>query len=150
VASHGRQSTIKKRIPATRSHCGDGDRWFWVWKCAWSDFKQSLVVEVLTVEPRPAVKFKSVDFPIFILNGVRRSLPASSIGAATPVQHEAGNLEVVPRPNRPPGDRNSFSTARVLISVIQVVDLLVPELQRRNRFRTSYGHDTLKENLADS
>jgi hypothetical protein len=31
-----------------------------------------------------------------------------------------------------------------------IVDLLVPELQRRGRFREEYGYKTLRENLLDS
>jgi hypothetical protein len=31
---------------------------------------------------------------------------------------------------------------------IQIVDLLVPELRRRSRFRTEYEGKTLRENLA--
>jgi hypothetical protein len=31
---------------------------------------------------------------------------------------------------------------------IQIVDLLIPELRRRGRFRTEYQGKTLKENLA--
>jgi hypothetical protein len=34
--------------------------------------------------------------------------------------------------------------------LIGIVDLLVPELQRRGRFRTEYSGRTLRENLADS
>jgi hypothetical protein len=34
--------------------------------------------------------------------------------------------------------------------LLSVVDLLVPELQRRGRFRTAYEGKTLMENLADS
>jgi FMN-dependent oxidoreductase (nitrilotriacetate monooxygenase family) len=51
------------------------------------------------------------------------------------------------------GSRGGFMFSSMPVTPhnqIQVVDLLVPELQRRGRFRTSYGHDTLKENLADS
>ena len=33
--------------------------------------------------------------------------------------------------------------------LLNVVDLLVPELQRRGRFRKSYEGRTLRENLAD-
>jgi len=31
-----------------------------------------------------------------------------------------------------------------------IVDLLIPELQRRGRFRTEYSGGTLKENLAEA
>ena len=34
--------------------------------------------------------------------------------------------------------------------LIGIVDLLVPELQRRGRFRTEYSRHTLRENLAES
>ncbi len=34
--------------------------------------------------------------------------------------------------------------------LIALVDLLVPELQRRGRFRTAYRGKTLRENLLDS
>ena len=33
--------------------------------------------------------------------------------------------------------------------LIAIVDLLVPELQRRGRFRTEYKGRTLRENLAE-
>jgi hypothetical protein len=34
--------------------------------------------------------------------------------------------------------------------LVALVDLLVPELQRRGRFRTEYRYKTLRENLLDS
>ena len=36
-----------------------------------------------------------------------------------------------------------------LLPLLNVVDLLVPELQRRGRFRKAYDGKTLKENLLE-
>ncbi len=40
--------------------------------------------------------------------------------------------------------------ASMPLDLIGIADLLVPELQRRGRFRTAYTGRTLRENLADS
>jgi hypothetical protein len=37
----------------------------------------------------------------------------------------------------------------MLLDLIGIADLLVPELQRRGRFRTEYRGKTLRENLAE-
>jgi alkanesulfonate monooxygenase SsuD/methylene tetrahydromethanopterin reductase-like flavin-dependent oxidoreductase (luciferase family) len=51
------------------------------------------------------------------------------------------------------GSRGGFmigQTIGVLSDLSAVVELLVPELQRRGRFRTEYQGRTLRENLADN
>jgi FMN-dependent oxidoreductase (nitrilotriacetate monooxygenase family) len=51
------------------------------------------------------------------------------------------------------GSRGGFMlghTVSVPADLIRLVDLLVPELQRRGRFRTGYGTRTLREHLAES
>jgi hypothetical protein len=40
------------------------------------------------------------------------------------------------------------SQAELIGALHNIVDLLVPELQRRGRFRTAYTGRTLRENLA--
>jgi hypothetical protein len=40
------------------------------------------------------------------------------------------------------------SQAEQIDMLHNIVDLLVPELQRRSRFRTAYSGRTLRENLA--
>jgi len=49
------------------------------------------------------------------------------------------------------GSRGGFMLAHPVITPhdwLNVVKLLVPELQRRGRFRTRYEHKTLRENMA--
>ena len=50
------------------------------------------------------------------------------------------------------GSRGGFmlghSQAEQIDALHNIVDLLVPELQRRGRFRTAYTGRTLRENLA--
>ncbi len=51
------------------------------------------------------------------------------------------------------GSRGGFMlghTVSMPLDLIGIADLLVPELQRRGRFRTEYRYRTLKENMADS
>ncbi len=51
------------------------------------------------------------------------------------------------------GSRGGFMlghAASMPLDLIGIADLLVPELQRRGRFRTEYRFRTLRENLADS
>lgn len=51
------------------------------------------------------------------------------------------------------GSRGGFMlghTVSMPLDLIGIADLLVPELQRRGRFRTGYRYRTLKENMADS
>lgn len=51
------------------------------------------------------------------------------------------------------GSRGGFMlghAASMPLDLIGIADLLVPELQRRGRFRTAYAGRTLRENLADS
>jgi long-chain alkane monooxygenase len=51
------------------------------------------------------------------------------------------------------GERGGFMIAHppgVPRDLLNVIDFLVPELQRRGRFRKSYGGSTLRENLMDS
>lgn len=51
------------------------------------------------------------------------------------------------------GERGGFMIAHppaVPRDLLNVVDFLIPELQRRGRFRTEYRGKTLRENLADS
>jgi hypothetical protein len=46
-------------------------------------------------------------------------------------------------------DRRTFAKITERIEMLHnIVDLLVPELQRRGRFRTAYTGRTLRENLA--
>ena len=50
------------------------------------------------------------------------------------------------------GSRGGFMIGQsiaVMADLQAVVDLLVPELQRRGRFRTEYGGGTLRETLAE-
>lgn len=51
------------------------------------------------------------------------------------------------------GSRGGFMFGHVPVlpdDLVTLVDLLVPELQRRGRFRTEYRYKTLRENLLDS
>jgi FMN-dependent oxidoreductase (nitrilotriacetate monooxygenase family) len=51
------------------------------------------------------------------------------------------------------GSRGGFMFGHIVSlpdDLVAVVDLLVPELQRRGRFRTEYRYRTLRENLLDS
>ncbi|HWK64033.1 MAG TPA: NtaA/DmoA family FMN-dependent monooxygenase [Rhizobiaceae bacterium] len=51
------------------------------------------------------------------------------------------------------GERGGFMIAHppaVPRDLLNVVDFLIPELQRRGRFRTGYKYSTLRENLLDS
>jgi hypothetical protein len=51
------------------------------------------------------------------------------------------------------GSRGGFMlghTVSMPKDLIAIVDLLVPELQRRGRFRTAYSGRTLRENLAET
>jgi len=51
------------------------------------------------------------------------------------------------------GSRGGFMLGHAVsmpLDLIGIADLLVPELQRRGRFRTAYAGRTLRENLADS
>lgn len=51
------------------------------------------------------------------------------------------------------GERGGFMIAHpmgVPRDLLNVIDFLIPELQRRGRFRTGYGGKTLRENLLDS
>ena len=41
-------------------------------------------------------------------------------------------------------------TVAMPADLIRLVDLLIPELQRRGRFRTEYKGRTLRENLLDA
>ena len=50
------------------------------------------------------------------------------------------------------GSRGGFMLGHVVsmpADLIAIVDLLVPELQRRGRFRTEYRFKTLRENLLE-
>ncbi len=51
------------------------------------------------------------------------------------------------------GSRGGFMLGHIVSlpdDLLALVNLLVPELQRRDRFRTAYRHKTLRENLLDS
>jgi alkanesulfonate monooxygenase SsuD/methylene tetrahydromethanopterin reductase-like flavin-dependent oxidoreductase (luciferase family) len=51
------------------------------------------------------------------------------------------------------GSRGGFMLGHIVTlpaDLEAAVDLLVPELQRRGRFRTEYRYRTLRENLLDS
>ena len=51
------------------------------------------------------------------------------------------------------GSRGGFMLGHILSlpdDLVAIVDQLVPELQRRGRFRTEYRYKTLRENLLDS
>ena len=85
---------------------------------------------------------------IFFEHGVRSATGYDKTAAGTAAQM-ADHLEEAFEAT---GSRGGFMlghTVSMPADLIGVVDLLVPELQRRGRFRTAYAGRTLRENLAE-
>jgi hypothetical protein len=80
----------------------------------------------------------------------RRAATGYNTTVASSAAKVADHLEEMFEAN---GSRGGFmipiSQARHRTPVINIIDHLVPELQRRGRFRTVYEGRTLRENLAD-
>jgi alkanesulfonate monooxygenase SsuD/methylene tetrahydromethanopterin reductase-like flavin-dependent oxidoreductase (luciferase family) len=85
----------------------------------------------------------------FFEHGLRFATGYDTTIAGTPAQL-ADRLEEVFEAT---GSRGGFMLGHTITlpgDLIGIVDLLVPELQRRGRFRTEYSHRTLKQNLAEA
>jgi FMN-dependent oxidoreductase (nitrilotriacetate monooxygenase family) len=84
----------------------------------------------------------------FFEHGLRFATGYAHTVAGTPVQ-VADHMETVFEAT---GSRGGFMLGHVVSmpgDLIAIADLLVPELQRRGRFRTEYKGTTLRENLFD-
>ena len=84
----------------------------------------------------------------FFHHGLRNATAWDTTIAGTPAQL-ADRLEEVFEAT---GSRGGFMLGHIVSlpgDLIAIVDLLVPELQRRGRFRTEYKGRTLRENLAE-
>ncbi len=85
----------------------------------------------------------------FFEEGVREAMSYDTTIAGTP-QQLADLLETRFEAT---GSRGGFMFGHIVTlpsDLVAIVDLLVPELQRRGRFRTDYGYQTLRDNLRDS
>ena len=85
----------------------------------------------------------------FFEHGVRFATSWQQTIAGTPAQL-ADKLEAIFEAT---GSRGGFMLGHIVLlpaDLDAIVDLLVPELQRRGRFRTEYRYPTLRENLLDS
>ena len=85
----------------------------------------------------------------FFHHGLRNATAWDTTIAGTPAQL-ADRLEEVFEAT---GSRGGFMLGHIVSlpgDLIAIVDLLVPELQRRGRFRTEYKGRTLRDNLADN
>ena len=85
----------------------------------------------------------------FFEHGVREATSYNRTAAGTPAQL-ADRLEEAFEAT---GSRGGFMLGHIVTlpsDLAAIVDLLVPELQRRGRFRTDYRYRTLRENLLDS
>jgi FMN-dependent oxidoreductase (nitrilotriacetate monooxygenase family) len=85
----------------------------------------------------------------FFVHGARTATGYETTIAGTATQM-ADHLEAVFEAT---GSRGGFMlghTVALPADLIGIVDLLVPELQRRGRFRTEYKGRTLRENLSDA
>lgn len=84
----------------------------------------------------------------FFHHGLRNATAWETTVAGTPAQL-ADRLEKVFEAT---GSRGGFMLGHIVSlpgDLLAIVDLLVPELQRRGRFRTEYKGRTLRENLAE-
>ncbi len=84
----------------------------------------------------------------FFHHGLRNATAWDTTIAGTPAQL-ADRLEEVFEAT---GSRGGFMLGHIVslpVDLLAIVDLLVPELQRRGRFRTEYKGRTLRENLAE-
>jgi alkanesulfonate monooxygenase SsuD/methylene tetrahydromethanopterin reductase-like flavin-dependent oxidoreductase (luciferase family) len=84
----------------------------------------------------------------FFEHGLREAVSYDNTLAGTPAQL-ADRLEEVFEAT---GSRGGFMlghTVSMPLDLVGIADLLVPELQRRGRFRTEYRYRTLKENMRD-
>ena len=84
----------------------------------------------------------------FFHHGLRNATAWDTTVAGTPAQL-ADRLEEVFEAT---GSRGGFMLGHIVSlpgDLLAIVDLLVPELQRRGRFRTEYRGRTLRENLAE-
>lgn len=84
----------------------------------------------------------------FFEHGLREAVNYDTTLAGTPAQL-ADRLEEAFEAT---GSRGGFMlghTVSMPLDLIGIADLLVPELQRRGRYRTAYRYETLKENMAD-
>jgi alkanesulfonate monooxygenase SsuD/methylene tetrahydromethanopterin reductase-like flavin-dependent oxidoreductase (luciferase family) len=85
----------------------------------------------------------------FFEHGVREAT-----GYETTIAGSAAQLaDVLEEKFEATGSRGGFMLGHIVTlpaDLEAAVDLLVPELQRRGRFRTEYRFKTLRENLADS
>lgn len=84
----------------------------------------------------------------FFHHGLRNATAWDTTVAGTPAQL-ADRLEEVFEAT---GSRGGFMLGHIVSlpgDLLAIVDLLVPELQRRGRFRTEYKGRTLRENLAE-
>ena len=85
----------------------------------------------------------------FFHHGLRNATAWDTTVAGTPAQL-ADRLEEVFEAT---GSRGGFMLGHIVSlpgDLIAIVDLLVPELQRRGRFRTEYKGRTLRDNLAEA
>ena len=85
----------------------------------------------------------------FFQHGLRNATAWDNTIAGTPAQL-ADRLEEVFEAT---GSRGGFMLGHIVSlpgDLIAIVDLLVPELQRRGRFRTEYKGRTLRDNLAEA
>ena len=85
----------------------------------------------------------------FFEHGVREATSYDTTIAGTPAQL----AEQLEQSFEATGSRGGFMFGHIVTlpsDLEAIVDLLVPELQRRGRFRTEYGYRTLRENLQDS
>ena len=85
----------------------------------------------------------------FFEHGLKEATNYDTTIAGTPAQL----ADVLEEKFEATGSRGGFMLGHVVsleADLAAIVDLLVPELQRRGRFRTEYRYKTLRENLADS
>ena len=85
----------------------------------------------------------------FFEHGVREATSYDTTIAGTPKQL----ADLLEEKFEATGSRGGFMLGHIVSlpdDLLAAVDLLVPELQRRGRFRTEYRYSTLRENLLDS
>ncbi len=85
----------------------------------------------------------------FFEHGVREATSYDTTIAGTPLQL----ADLLEESFEATGSRGGFMFGHIVTlpsDLEAIVDLLVPELQRRGRFRTEYRYQTLRENLLDT
>ena len=85
----------------------------------------------------------------FFEHGAKSAMAWNTTIAGTPAQL----ADVLEEKFEATGSRGGFMFGHIVslpADLIGIVDLLVPELQRRGRFRTEYQGRTLRENLAEA